>query len=80
MCGGGDDEEGRKGAGGDDSSTVLIVALIKNTERRRLTAAVTRPRPRNRSIQQSTNILCDGYQSLKLEYTMIITIFMAYLV
>jgi hypothetical protein len=79
MCGGGDDEGAGKGAGGDDFYTARIVASIKNTGRRRPTAAV-RPRPRNRSIQQSTNILCDGYWSLKLEYTMIITIFMAYLV
>jgi hypothetical protein len=60
MCGGGGDEGVGKGAGGDDSSTVRIVALIENTGRLRPTAAM-RPHLRNQSIQQSTNILYDGY-------------------
>ena len=62
MCGGGGDECGAgKGAGGDDFYTARIIALIKNGGQRRPTATV-RPHPRNnQSIQQSTNVLCDGY-------------------
>ena len=79
MCGGGGDKGGRKGAGGEDSSTVQIVASTKNTGQRCPMAAM-RPHPRNRIIQKSTNILFDWNKLLKLEYTMIITIFMTYFV
>ena len=54
------DEEGGKGTGGDDSSTVRIVASIDHGGCRRPTAAM-RSHSHQQSIQQSTNILCDGY-------------------
>ena len=64
---------------GDDFSTMQIVALIDDDGRRRPTAA-TGPHPRKKSIQQSNILVCEGSTSLKLEYTMVITIFIAYLV
>ena len=79
MCDGGGDEEGGKGTGRDDSSTMGIVASIENGGRRCPTAAMM-SHSRQKGIQQSTYMLCDGYYSLKLEYIMIITTFMAYIV
>ena len=78
MCGGGGAKEGGKGAEGDDFSTMRIVASYNHGGRRHRTAAMG-PHSRQKSIQQSTNILFERATSLKLEKTIVITIFMTIL-
>jgi hypothetical protein len=75
MCGGGGGKIGGRGAGGDDSSMMQIFASIDHGGRRHRTAAMG-PHSRQKSIQQSTNILFERATSLKLEKTIVITIFM----
>jgi len=53
----------RERSRGGHFPTLRIVASIDDDGRRRPTAA-TGPRPRNKWIQQSTTIICEGFTSL----------------
>jgi hypothetical protein len=75
MCGGGGSKIGGRGVGGDDSSMMQIFESLDHGGRRHRTAAMG-PHSRQKSIQQSTNILFIRETLLKLEKNIAITIFM----
>ena len=58
-------KEGRIGAGGDNSYSMQACTLTNHGGRHLHTAAMG-PHTQRRSIQQSSNILCDQIMSLKL--------------
>jgi hypothetical protein len=59
ICGGGGDEGSGKEAGGNDFWMMQIIASYNHGGCSRHTATMG-PHSQQQSIQQSTNIICDG--------------------